>query len=403
MSFRRRGEIVSGPTSQLVGARAPSSLISRATPNRGAGEYVSRAASAGGTPKRNSENALANHVGVKPSILTSQPCISTGSSDIDSVLGHQGLPLGSSLLIEETGTTDFASTLTKLFLAQGIAHNRINPSQPNTHDVLVGLDQNWAKGFPGIYKGSKERKKEKVQQNESKVSVSNIVNQNNDLKIAWRYGLNQRKNESHDDTIDQYPHYNNQFDITSVIAVAPGPHELTCIPNDNFSRILKRIEDTVIKQPSKIVRIAVPLFLNPLVYQKETSAPEILRFVHGLKQILKKYPNQVALFMTINLDLYPRNNPLIGYIELLFDSVIELRPFDPQLHDLMERVYKNQPAKLKHGHLNVYKLPILSESGLMCVQEMEYSFKNGRRRFEIEKWSIPVEDEETTDDKKLEF
>ncbi|KAG7841005.1 hypothetical protein KL942_001993 [Ogataea angusta] len=401
MSFRKRGEIVSGPTSRSVGVSGP--VIPRAAPGRGAGQYVSRTALPGGMPKKNSENALANHVGVKPSILTSQPCISTGSSDIDTLLGHQGLPIGSSILIEETGTTDFASTLSKLFLAQGIVHNRIKSSQPNTHDVVVGLDQNWAKSLPGVYKGSKERKKEKVQQNESKVSVSNIVNQNNDLKIAWRYGLNQRKSESDDDTIDQYPHYNNQFDITSVLTVAPGPHELTCIPNDNLTRALKRIEETVIKQPSKIVRVAVPLFLNPLVYQNERSAPEILRFVHGLKQILKKYPNQVALLMTINLDLYPRNNPLIGYMELLFDSVIELRPFDPQLHDLMERVYRNQPAKIKHGHLNVYKLPVLSESGLMCVQEMEYSFKNGRRRFEIEKWSIPVEDEEKNDDKKLEF
>ncbi|KAG7698634.1 hypothetical protein KL930_001412 [Ogataea haglerorum] len=401
MSFRRRGEIVSGRTSQSAGVPRP--VIPSAASTRGTSQYVSRTAFAGGTPKRNLENAFADHVGVKPSILTSQPCISTGSSDIDSILGHQGLPIGSSILIEETGTTDFSSTLSKLFLAQGIVHNRINPSQPNTHDIVVGLDQIWAKSLPGVYKRSKERNREKVQQNESKVSVSNIVNQTNDLKIAWRYGLNQRKNESDDDTIDQYPHYNSQFDITSVITVAPGPHELTCIPNDDLSRALKRIEDIVIRHPNKIVRIAVPLFLNPLIYQNESSAPEIMRFAHGLKQILKKHANQVALLMTINLDLYPRNNPLIVYIELLFDSVIELRPFDPQLHDLMERVYRNQPAKIKHGHLNVYKLPVLSESGLMCVQEMEYSFKNGRRRFEIEKWSIPVEDEEKNDDKKLEF
>ncbi|KAH3671737.1 hypothetical protein OGAPHI_000442 [Ogataea philodendri] len=400
MSFRKRGEIVSGPSARSLPISGPG--IPRGLPGRapvvGAGRVPSPLTATRKTP----ENPLKNHPGVRPSILNSQPCISVGSSDIDGIIGHQGLPIGSFLLIEETGTTDFASTISKLFMAQGIVQNRLNQSQQNTHEILIGLDQQWAKTLPGVYKGSKEKKKERVQQNESKVSVSNLVDQKNDLKIAWRYGLNQKKTETEDSSVDQYPNYSNQFDITSVMTVAPGPNELTCIPIDDLNRALKRIEETVMRNPSKVIRMCVPLFLNPMIYQNGLSAPEILKFVHGLKQILKKYPDQLALLMTINLDLYPRSNALVTYIEQISDAVLELRPFNPKLHELMERVYKSQPAKIKHGHLNIHSLPVLAESGLMCVQEMEYSFKNGRKRFEVEKWSIPVEDEEEKEE-KLDF
>ena len=57
--------------------------------------------------------------GVRPSLVTSQPTTSTGSSDLDKILLHQGLPLGNSLLIEESGTTDFSSVLLRAFASQG--------------------------------------------------------------------------------------------------------------------------------------------------------------------------------------------------------------------------------------------------------------------------------------------
>jgi elongator complex protein 4 len=59
--------------------------------------------------------------GVRPSSLSSQPVTSTGTASLDSLLGgHGGLALGSSLLIEESGTTDFAGALVKYYAAEGI-------------------------------------------------------------------------------------------------------------------------------------------------------------------------------------------------------------------------------------------------------------------------------------------
>ncbi|KAK5002056.1 hypothetical protein LTR28_011880, partial [Elasticomyces elasticus] len=50
--------------------------------------------------------------GTRPSPLTGHPTTSTGTPTLDNILGgHAGLALGSSLLIEESGTTDFAGAL----------------------------------------------------------------------------------------------------------------------------------------------------------------------------------------------------------------------------------------------------------------------------------------------------
>ena len=74
-----------------------------------------------------------NATGIRPSPLTSHPVTSTGTLSLDDQLGgHGGLPLGSSLLIEESGTTDFAGALLRYYAAEGICHNHI------VHVVGVG-------------------------------------------------------------------------------------------------------------------------------------------------------------------------------------------------------------------------------------------------------------------------
>ncbi|OWB71354.1 hypothetical protein B5S31_g1040 [[Candida] boidinii] len=375
---------------------------------------------------------LIQHPGIKPSILTSMPCVSTGSNDLDKVLGHQGLPVGTSLLIEENGTTDFATTLLKLYLSQGLIQNRLIPSKQNTHEILVGMDQNWSRSLPGLYKGSsKDRKKQTVKEHESKVSVSNLLDQseiinhkinndnsnnnninntntnNNDLKIAWRYGLHKKsntENENNDNTENtSYPNYNNQFDITTTIIPSPSLNELSIIPiNSGLINSLRQIEAVIKRFPKLLIRLVIPSFLNPMFYSINTinSQSEINFFLLGLRNLLRKYNDQLTILISINLDLYPRSNPIISITENLLDSVIELKPFEPALYELMEKVYKKQPTKIKQGHLNIHKLPILSDLGMMCIKNTEYSFKNGKKRFEIEEWSIPVEEEDVDDDTK---
>ena len=104
-----------------------------------------------------------SQAGVRISPLTSHPTISTGTSSLDKLLGlGAGLALGTSLLIEEEGTTDFASALLRCFAAEGILQNQ---------KVFVVVPDGWAKQLPGVV--------------EERGSTS--AGESERMKIAWRY------------------------------------------------------------------------------------------------------------------------------------------------------------------------------------------------------------------------
>jgi elongator complex protein 4 len=104
-----------------------------------------------------------SQAGVRISPLTSHPTISTGTSSLDKLLGlGAGLALGTSLLIEEEGTTDFASALLRCFAAEGIVQKQ---------KVFVVVPDGWANRLPGVVE---ER-------------ASTLTGESERMKIAWRY------------------------------------------------------------------------------------------------------------------------------------------------------------------------------------------------------------------------
>ncbi|GMM32866.1 Elongator subunit [Saccharomycopsis crataegensis] len=394
---------------------------------------------------------------IKPSIITSQPTISTGTSDIDKLILHGGLPVGTSLLLEETGSTDYSSILLKFFAAQGIVHNRIeDPNLKNTtncHVIVIGGGNvaSWVKELPGVYKGSrKELKKKKIRENESKLSVQNIINNqepanptttnsvNPNLKIAWRYGLSNSKNsDASADAKDfmnlTYPYYNNTFDITTRLIPGPRPQEITFLPvpfpgspnkpeKSQMIALYKQIESVVKNQletrdqqgksvNNKIIRIILPNLLNPSTYHPSYfQTSEILPFLQSLKSLVMKYSNNLTLISSISTDLFSLNldhgsstigssasmmkTSLVKLLESQFHSILQLDPFNEQLLKLLEASYKNQPTKIQQGFINVAKIYNVSDKGMMCIKMNEYAFRNGRRNFEVGEWSIPVEEED---------
>ena len=107
---------------------------------------------------------------VRPSPIDGRPTTSTGTPSFDGILaGHAGLALGSSILIEESGTTDFAGALLRYYTAEGVVQG---------HKVhVIGVGEQWGRELPGLAgvlgggtdnDGSGEEKKER-------------------MKIAWRY------------------------------------------------------------------------------------------------------------------------------------------------------------------------------------------------------------------------
>jgi elongator complex protein 4 len=117
-----------------------------------------------------SNNAAAEKAatpGVRPSPLDGRLTTSTGTRSLDSLLaGHSGLVLGTSLLVEEDGTTDFGGALLRYYAAEGVVQG---------HQVhVLGMHESWGRELPGLSDGASTRTEEK-QSLEDK------------MKIAWRY------------------------------------------------------------------------------------------------------------------------------------------------------------------------------------------------------------------------
>jgi hypothetical protein len=111
--------------------------------------------------------------GVRPSPIDGRPTTSTGTPSLDGILaGHAGLPLGNSILIEESGTTDYAGALLRFYAAEGVVQG---------HKVhVVGMGEVWGRELPGISEGKSDEKRREVKERSEK------------MKIAWRYeGLGQ--------------------------------------------------------------------------------------------------------------------------------------------------------------------------------------------------------------------
>lgn len=108
--------------------------------------------------------------GLRPSSLDGRLVTSTGSATLDGLLaGHGGLALGTSLLLEENGTTDFAGTLLRYYAAEGIVQG---------HQVHVaGVGAHWGRNLPGLVGVADTAKEEDRKSDLSKER----------MKIAWRY------------------------------------------------------------------------------------------------------------------------------------------------------------------------------------------------------------------------
>lgn len=316
---------------------------------------------------------------------------------------HQGIPLGSLLAVLELGTTDFLLVLLRAFIAQGIIHNRLELKAVNCHGIVVGFNHHWARDLPGLYKGSKkDQQRQQVLANANKVLVTNA-----NMKIAWRYGINQSKTEAKSETDDNnsaYEHYRHTFDLTEKLLPAPTPADISYIPLALLIQLVKQIkqiiERKVAENPNIVIRVVVPSLLNPSIYPPLWCQLTLVTpFIHGLREITRNYANNVVVMVLLPLDLY-QETPIPQLISSLADGAIRLEPFAHDMAQLIERVHKSEPQRVTHGLVHIDKVPVLSERGEMLVQRLEYAFKNGRKRFEIEPWGIPVDEEEVDDKDK---
>ena len=104
--------------------------------------------------------------GLRPSPLDGRATTSTGTPTLDKLFaGHAGLSMGTSVLIEENGNTDYAGALLRYYAAEGLVQG---------HQVhVVGVPEQWGRELPGLIGSSEKENRD-----------SNTTEK---MKIAWRY------------------------------------------------------------------------------------------------------------------------------------------------------------------------------------------------------------------------
>ncbi|PNS18814.1 hypothetical protein CAC42_5353 [Sphaceloma murrayae] len=344
--------------------------------------------------------------GVRPSPLTGQPTTSTGITSLDGYLGgHGGLPTGSSVLIEESGTTDFSGAILKFFAAEGITQAH--------HLHVVGLGDQWIRDLPGVA-GAAESVKSQARPDDGL---------SDKMKIAWRY---QRLGQ-HDsaqlsslannrmpiapgveaDTDNVFCHI---FDLAKRLDLPPSAsiHHVPMTPlapisKPPFADILRSISLSIEDAPKLALhRILIPSILSPAFYPPHAGIPEhFLQFLHSLRALLRKFPDRVVAMITIPTELHKRASGLVRWAEQLCDGVMELQPF-PHIMDASNSLAESGGARSgeeqPQGMLKFHKLPGLTERGATGVLGIavgdDLSFTLSRRKFLIRPFSLPPMEQE---------
>ncbi|KJZ79400.1 hypothetical protein HIM_00869 [Hirsutella minnesotensis 3608] len=314
--------------------------------------------------------------GIRPSPLDGRPTTSTGTASLDQLLaGHCGLPLGTSLLIEEAGATDFGGILLRYFAAEGLV-------QGHQVHVLANVED-FRRELPGLAVGSgsvgstPDRKSEPVSPGK--------------MRIAWRYealgnASNSFKDKSPNSALveDSEP-FCHTFSMTRRLeasAIRGHLHGLRSSETrvETSQAPLKSFLDEVASRvahasPLQIHRVLIPNLLSPTVYNPLACQPgEVLQFLHGLRSLLRLYPTQITVLLTLPVSLHRRGAGLTRWMELLSDGVVELVSLPHKNH----LTQSSDRASSFQGLLRVHSLPIFHERGggiaEECLRE-EQSFK----------------------------
>ncbi|KAK5165513.1 Elongator subunit elp4 [Saxophila tyrrhenica] len=333
-----------------------------------------------------------NLPGVRPSPLTSHSVTSTGSSSLDALLGgHGGLALGSSVLIGENGTTDFAGAFLKYYAAEGLCQG---------HTIhLVGMGDWWLRELPAVAAERSGSRREKSPAEEER------------MKIAWRYerlgqsgerALPIRQTPSAAGPAKEELPFCHTFDLAKRLTIPQNAKidHIKISPGDApFAPVLQSLE-RILKNspPTSVHRLIVPTILSPASYPPHASKPEnIIRFLHSLRSLLRQHPTKLTAMLTLPLELYPRDTGLVRWAEILSDGVLELTPFPHSMDEASDlassggaRSNEDQPQ----GMVKVHKVPIDTErgeggAGAGNSTGQDLAFTVSRRKFAIKPFSLP--------------
>ncbi|CAN9193301.1 unnamed protein product [Alternaria alternata] len=331
--------------------------------------------------------------GVRPSPIDGRPTTSTGTPSLDGILaGHAGLALGNSILIGESGTTDYAGALLRFYAAEGVVQG---------HKVhVVGMGEVWGRELPGISEDKSDKRREGKERAEK-------------MKIAWRYeGLGQfesargspnaQRTTNQGDAAEEQTIFCHTFDLAKRLTLPVGTaiHYVPIPPPTGasaspFPSILQNIRQQLESTPPHTVhRVVIPSLLSPALYPSSSAHPTyILQFLHALRALLRQYQTRLTAVVTLPLTLYPRSSGLVRWMEILSDGVLELSPFPySRMQALAQSAGTTKDEERPQGMLAVHKLPVFHEKGGGGGAEdlgEDMAFTLSRRKFVIAKFSLP--------------
>ncbi|PNY26277.1 Elongator complex protein 4, partial [Tolypocladium capitatum] len=314
---------------------------------------VIRAPAAPAVPRQ--EKALCP--GTRPSPLDGRLTTSTGTASLNQLLaGHAGIPLGSSLLIEEAGTTDYGGTLLRYCAAEGLVQGH--------HVHLLGAGDVWRRELPGLASEVKPRAAKSEAASPEK------------MRIAWRYEALANKSAPVRDVragsvpSDEASLFCHAFDLTKRLETSAIRGQLHSFrltdamsgeAQPPFRAFISDVASKLKGSPSSSVhRILIPSLLSPTLYSSAACQPqEVLQFLHSLRSLLRQFPTRAMALVTLPESLHPRSAGLTRWMELLFDGVVELIPV--QYHAQIG--CGPTDGDRTQGLLRVHSLPIFHEKG----------------------------------------
>ncbi|KAG5985110.1 hypothetical protein E4U55_001359 [Claviceps digitariae] len=304
--------------------------------------------------------------GTRPSPLDGRPTTSTGTASLDHLLaGHSGMPIGSSLLIEESGTTDFGGVLLRYFAGEGLVQG---------HDVhILGYGDSWRREIPGL----KEAK--------DKPNVQTLPDLQK-MKIAWRYDSLGNQTPTNDkQAFGDTPTFCHSFDLTKKLDARSAHGQLITYPflemskrssPSVFSDVISRLRTKLNSSSSSMHRVIVPSLLSPALYPVEGCRPQdVLRFLHCLRSLLRQFPTRLIVLVTLPSSLHPRTAGLCKWIEILFDGVVELVPLPRSAGVTNSSEIESNKAQ---GLVRFHAMPVFHEKGgglKGCWKREDMSFR----------------------------
>ncbi|KAI1186505.1 Elongator complex protein 4 [Nemania serpens] len=345
--------------------------------------------------------------GVRPSPLDGRPTTSSGTASLDNLLaGHSGIPLGTSLLIGEHGTTDFAGMLLRYYVAEGLVQG---------HQIhVLGLHEGWRAELPGLVTDSKSPNKSEPSSGDK-------------MKIAWRYESLGSAGAARDREAQRAQGVLNagaaapfchSFDLSKRLSPGDvkgqiGFHQSMAmsVPGEQQTSVFKLfIRDLSLKlrnsPPASIHRVMIPNLLSPTMYLSSSCQPqEVLQFLHAMRALLRQYPKTLTVIMTFPLSLYPRTAGLTRWIELLSDGVLEFIPLQTT------PIHKAPPSSKGEGKddekvqglIKVHSLPIFHEKGggsHSALDDQSFSLSRSRGLI-IKPFYLPPADDDGNEPKSV--